>query len=310
MEAGQAADCFGMMPGHDLQQGDFVQSYTQSRLGGVETWIRLPEDQQPAAWKGIRDPMCPLVLALHGHPDAGGFWELHCEAHLVKIGFVPIVDWRSCFFHPKWNMFLVVYVDDFKLAGPAEHMAAAWEAIRKGIVMEDPAPAGLYLRCKHELSYRVPPGGTTSVRTIEYNMEEFLRSCVERYQKLSGIAHMRHVPTPFVSDVSTGSAGADPDKLPPNRVVYMTKAKPRKSGSAGAAKGGRDPGIDDPNAWDHLWEPSPEPPTGVLQPIAANVLMKVLYAARMARCDLLRAVNGLARRIITWDVFCARLLHS
>jgi len=72
MEAGKAADCFGMMPGHDLQQGDAVQSYTQSRLGGVETWIRLPEDQQPASWRGIRDPVCPLVLALYGHPDAGG----------------------------------------------------------------------------------------------------------------------------------------------------------------------------------------------------------------------------------------------
>ena len=35
---------------------------------------------------------------------------------------------------------------------------------------------------------------------------------------------------------------------------------------------------------------NPEMPTGVLQPIAAKVLMKVLYGARMARFDLLRAV--------------------
>jgi hypothetical protein len=234
VEAGKAADCFGMMPGHDLQQGDAVQSYTQSRLGGVETWIRLPEDQQPLSWKGIRDPVCPLVLALYGHPDAGGFWEMHCEAHLVKIGFVPIDDWRSCFFHPKWNMFLVVYVDDFKLAGPAKHMAEAWVAIRQGIVMEDPAPAGLYLGCKHELSDRVLPCRTTPVRTIEYNMEEFLRSCVERYQRLSGIAHMRLVPTPFLGDVSTGPAGTDPDKLPPHRVEYTRKGKQGSTGSAGA----------------------------------------------------------------------------
>jgi hypothetical protein len=37
--------------------------------------------------------------------------------------------------------------------------------------------------------------------------------------------------------------------------------------------------------------------------------MKVLFAARMARYALLRAVNSLARRIMTWDVFCDRLLH-
>jgi len=29
----------------------------------------------------------------------------------------------------------------------------------------------------------------------------------------------------------------------------------------------------------------------------------------MARYDLLRAVNSLARRIMTWDVLCDRLLH-
>eukprot|EP00959_Pyramimonas_sp_CCMP1952_P345687 7239501-Pyramimonas_sp.AAC.1 len=37
----------------------------------------------------------------------------------------------------------------------------------------------------------------------------------------------------------------------------------------------------------------PEPPTqsGVLQPIAATVSMKIFYGARLARCDLLRAVK-------------------
>eukprot|EP00975_Prorocentrum_lima_P026488 5569412-Prorocentrum_lima.AAC.1 len=35
----------------------------------------------------------------------------------------------------------------------------------------------------------------------------------------------------------------------------------------------------------------PPPPMGQLQPIAARVLMKILYGARMARFDLLRAVS-------------------
>jgi dUTPase len=35
-------------------------------------------------------------------------------------------------------------------------------------------------------------------------------------------------------------------------------------------------------------------PSGVLQPVASRILMKMLYAARMCRCDLLRAVCGLA----------------
>ena len=119
MEAGKACDFYGSLAGHVIQQSDAEQAYTQSRLGGDPTWVRLPKEQWPESWKGMRDPVCPLRLALYGHPDSGGYWEQHCEAHLVdKVGFVPIEEWRSCFWHPKWKMFLVVYVDDFKLAGP------------------------------------------------------------------------------------------------------------------------------------------------------------------------------------------------
>eukprot|EP00959_Pyramimonas_sp_CCMP1952_P337811 7074139-Pyramimonas_sp.AAC.1 len=46
----------------------------------------------------------------------------------------------------------------------------------------------------------------------------------------------------------------------------------------------------------------PEPPTqsGELQPMAANVLMKILYGARMARCDLPRAACHAASCIAKW----------
>ena len=48
---------------------------------------------------------------------------------------------------------------------------------------------------------------------------------------------------------------------------------------------------------------------GQLQGIAAKVLMKILYAARMARTDLLRAVCHLACYITRWDSACDRRLH-
>ena len=48
---------------------------------------------------------------------------------------------------------------------------------------------------------------------------------------------------------------------------------------------------------------------GVLADIAAKVLMKVLYGARMARFDLLRAVCSLACSITKWDKDCDRKLH-
>ena len=49
---------------------------------------------------------------------------------------------------------------------------------------------------------------------------------------------------------------------------------------------------------------------GQLQPIAARVLMKILYAARVCRFDLLRAVCALAQRVTRWDVTCDKRLHK
>ena len=48
---------------------------------------------------------------------------------------------------------------------------------------------------------------------------------------------------------------------------------------------------------------------GELAPIASRVLMKLLFAARMARFDLLRAVQGLASRVTKWSAECDRALH-
>ena len=51
-------------------------------------------------------------------------------------------------------------------------------------------------------------------------------------------------------------------------------------------------------------------PKGVLAPIAARVRMKILFAARMARYDLLRAVHGMAARRTKWSTDCDKALHS
>ena len=45
---------------------------------------------------------------------------------------------------------------------------------------------------------------------------------------------------------------------------------------------------------------------GVLAPVASSVLMKILYGARAARWDLLKAVQVLATRITKWSRDCDR----
>ena len=66
MEAARAADAYGLLPGHSVQQSDAEQAYTQAWLGSPGAWVRLPRDQWPDSWQGMHDPVCPLVLALYG----------------------------------------------------------------------------------------------------------------------------------------------------------------------------------------------------------------------------------------------------
>ena len=99
MEASKFVDAYGFFKGHDIQQADADQAYVQSKLGGTPTWVRIPKQYQPGSWAGLKDPVCPLVLSLYGHPDAGGYWERHCTQALKSIGFeeVAINSWRSLF---------------------------------------------------------------------------------------------------------------------------------------------------------------------------------------------------------------------
>ena len=116
--------------------------------------MALPPEEWPEGWTGMNNPVCPLVLSLYGHPDSGGFWERHCEKHLRPVGFEDIPSWRSCFWHPRLSLLLVVYVDDFKTSGPTQNLQEGWALLRKGITTDEPTGHGLYLGCLHEVTWR------------------------------------------------------------------------------------------------------------------------------------------------------------
>ena len=142
MEAGRAC-AFRVIKGHDAHQVDAEQAYIQSTLGGdVTTWARLHPERRPKAWARTRDPVRPLMLALYGRRDAGGYWEKHFHAHLTSVGFVRVPHWRPRYIHPKIRFVLVVRVDDVKLAGPAGALPNGWPLIRQKVRMENLTPLG------------------------------------------------------------------------------------------------------------------------------------------------------------------------
>lgn len=93
----------------------------------------------------------PMLLALYGHPDSGGIWKQHLNGHVVKPGWKQILPdmWPSIFHHQELNCLLVVYVDNFRMAGPTENMEKAWASIRAAVNIGNPEPYDRYLGCMH-----------------------------------------------------------------------------------------------------------------------------------------------------------------
>ena len=133
--------------------------------------------------------------------------EKHCEAHVIDVGFEKIPDWPGCYFHKEKQCFLIVYVDDFKMSGPAANVDEMFRLLpepgknTKAITMDDPTPSARFLGCDHVFSSKVSPISGKMVNAIEYNMSDFLKSCVTLYCQLAGLdaSKLRSRETPFVT---------------------------------------------------------------------------------------------------------------
>ena len=164
------------MPGYMQSTDDGYAAYCQCFLGGgrgkgIRTFVDIPRHRWPKEWIGkYKRPVIQLILDLYGHPDAGGYWEKHCSKHLQSCGFDPIPNWPSMFWNAELQLMLMVYVDDFKLAGPKENLSKGWDIIRKAVDMEEPQKLGHLLGCTHEQFSMTLSDGTV-INGIKYNAE-------------------------------------------------------------------------------------------------------------------------------------------
>jgi hypothetical protein len=308
LDASRLADVLGLSPGMAIQQADAMQAYVQAEFKGTPTWVRIPKDRWPPEWAGMRDPVCPLRLSLYGHPDSGGYWEQHCEEQLQQVGFERYANWRSCFWHEELQSLLIVYVDDFKLVGPAENLPKAWAMIRSKIETTEPTDLALYLGCNHEFHQGPSPltGQTTTL--LVYNMEQFLRECINKYKSLVGLQELVPIPTPFVDETAV-PIKPPVDKVPPLRSAELKVGKKNRNRKKPGLKEGLPMGSA-PVDLDSPPTKSDQETPGRLRQDAACVLMKLLYAARTARFDLLRAIGALSQMISCWTLDCDKRLHA
>ena len=295
LESSKCVDAYGLMPGHDIQQADAESAYTQASLGDedalldkgmdcVKTWVRLPPKFRPDSWANIIDPVCPLDVALYGHPEAGGWWERHCNKIVTEAGFKPISNWSSLYWHEELKLMMWVYVDDFRIGGPKENLPKGWALLNK-IKMDAPKPAGKCMGCLHRQGVAEVNG--KKVRTMEYDMTDFMGSCVTAYQKASGATpgDLAHASTPFAPQL-----GEDTGKG--KRAEHGASYYDEQSNEA---------------VYSALVDGGPE--SGQLDGIASAMLMKLLYGARIARWDLLKCISLLAARVTKWTRGCDVALH-
>ena len=87
------------------------------------------------------------MLALYGHVDAGTYWEDYCTEKVLECGWEKIPNWPSTFHHPKKHAFMIVYVDDFKLACKAADAKGLWRDLRSKIRLSEPEPPSRFLGC-------------------------------------------------------------------------------------------------------------------------------------------------------------------
>ncbi len=95
----------------------------------------------------MTDPVC--LLALYGHPDSITLWVKHRDESMEKTQLKLVQGRASCFMHVGLRVFLTIYVDDFKMAGPFENMDKAWKMTGSVIKLGKPTTAVKYLGCKH-----------------------------------------------------------------------------------------------------------------------------------------------------------------
>ena len=293
-EAARWADLYGLLPKNSVTLADAIRAYIQADLKGPRFFVELPPEAWPT-WVNLskyRRPVVRLRKALYGHPDSGTMWEQHCDKAVKSVGFVAVgPEWPSTYYHKEMELLLVVYVDDLKMAGPQINIKKGWDLLRSKLDLEPETDLGLYLGCQLARGSTKLKDGTT-VSTITYDMESFLEQSVQKYLEIIGTnTVLKKVPTPSLPEEAKDHPARAPCGTGPvsqctwcgtiHPVTEPTKSKSTPSDNSAQKSGNTIV-------------------KGELAPHAASVLMKLLYAARIARFDLLRSINMLARNVTKW----------
>ena len=147
---------FGLLDGHHTTTSDCIKAYKLL----------------PSHARQVAEPCAPLVRSLYGHPLASASWQNYL-ARILSEEFQghEMDQLPSCYFFPKLQLALSLYVDDLTLSGPVANHTTFWNAL-------DPAPLSKVLGRGH-----VQHGDGLALHSAD-----FAKQCVSLFEELSGKA--------------------------------------------------------------------------------------------------------------------------
>ena len=202
------------------------------------------------------------------------------------------------------------------MAGKRTSIPEMWKTLKKGgLELEDPVPlnANVYLGCGQR---DVVPNFDLLLQKREY----FGRLCAE--DKSSGESYAQgdlehqsstssNLPkknTSNISEFSSRGREASAQFYAYEMFGHVEQTVDRYCELAKKSKDSLKK-VATPCPDDHLIAPEEFTKRGELAPVAARIVLKALYVARIARLDLLWSVNALAREVTRWNAACDRRLH-
>ena len=122
MTAAKVMDIISRLLGCAGQAADAVSAYTHVKMEDAPSLFKNSEvrmsrylDTSPKSWSSMEDPVVPLEQNLYGHPLGGLLWERHFEKVQLEHGWEKVPNWECLFVNREKELFLSVYLDDFKL---------------------------------------------------------------------------------------------------------------------------------------------------------------------------------------------------
>jgi len=167
----------------DCRQGDFNTAFLNAPLD-EPVWMKSPPAFEETDVSG-RPLIWPLKKALYGLSQAPLALKKHAAAVFADLGFRPIESDPCLFVRNRGGskLMLLLYVDDFLLAGPTVQVDKAWAELETRFKIDDPwrlAP-GRYLGMDVSSDRRA--AGTIRLSMATYIANRSLSSASRRFDR-------------------------------------------------------------------------------------------------------------------------------